>query len=143
MEDKITKFKRIFANIPEKIRKENIIVVIDNKPYTWDTAMIEIESNSNLGKKIIKQFEKIKNIVIKENKKTYDKEIKELILWNLETSMPKHLKLSLGIKGTFSKEELKKHIQQEDEIGLAFVKIQFNFIKALINGEFSKVLTEE
>ena len=60
MEDKISKFKRIFANIPEKIRGEDVIVVIDNKPYTWNTAMIEIKNNSKLGKKIIEKLEKLK-----------------------------------------------------------------------------------
>lgn len=76
-------------------------------------------------------------------KKKLEKGIKELVLWRLETSVPKHLKLSIGGKGTFGKEELKKHIEQEDEIGLAFVDIQLNFIKGLTSGKFSKVLTEE
>lgn len=51
---------RIFANIPEKIRKEDIIIVIDNKPYTWNATMIEIKNNSELGKKIIEKLEKLK-----------------------------------------------------------------------------------
>lgn len=72
-----------------------------------------------------------------------DKEIKELVLWRLETSMPTYFKLSMGTKGTFTKEELKKHIQQGDEIGLAFVNMQLNFIKALTTGKFSKTLAEE
>lgn len=57
MEDKKTKFIRIFANIPEKIRGEDVIVVIKDKPYTWNTAMIEIKNDSGLGKRIIKKLE--------------------------------------------------------------------------------------
>lgn len=59
MEDKRAKFMRIFANIPEKIRGEDIIVVIDDKPFTWNAAMIEVKNNSILGKKIIKKLEKL------------------------------------------------------------------------------------
>ena len=70
----------------------------------------------------------------KEKKKKLAKEIKELVLWRLETSVPKHFKLSMGAKGTLSKEELKKHIEKEDEIGLAFVNMELNFIKSLISG---------
>ena len=75
-------------------------------------------------------------------KKKLDKEIKKLVLWRLEASVPEYFKLSVGGKGTFSKEELKKHVEQEDEIGLAFVEIQLNFIKSLTSGKFSKVLAE-
>lgn len=76
------------------------------------------------------------------NKKKLGKEVKELVLWRLNTHVPKHFKLSVGGKGTFSKEELKEHIEKEDEIGLAFVNIQMNFIKALTSGKFSKMLAE-
>lgn len=62
MEDKKAKFIRIFANIPEKIRGEDIIVVIDNMPYTWNAAAIEIKNDSELGKKIIKKLEQMKII---------------------------------------------------------------------------------
>jgi len=62
MEDKRARFMRIFANIPEKIRGEDIIAVIDDRPYTWNTAMIEVKNNSELGKKIIKKLEKLKII---------------------------------------------------------------------------------
>jgi hypothetical protein len=53
MDEKRSKFMRIFANIPERIR-EDIVVVIDKRPYTWNTAFIEIRDNTLLGKKILK-----------------------------------------------------------------------------------------
>jgi hypothetical protein len=56
MEDKRAKFLRTFANIPERLR-EDILVVIDKKPYTWNTAYIEINNNTLLGQKIIKSLE--------------------------------------------------------------------------------------
>ncbi len=56
MGDKRATFMRIFANIPDKIRGEDIIVVVDGKPFTWNTAMIEVKNDSELGKKIIKKL---------------------------------------------------------------------------------------
>jgi hypothetical protein len=62
MVDKKAKFMRIFANIPEKVRGEDIIAVIEDRPYTWNTAMIEIKNDSELGKKILKMIEKLEII---------------------------------------------------------------------------------
>ncbi|HIH39131.1 TPA: hypothetical protein HA219_00175 [Candidatus Woesearchaeota archaeon] len=59
MIDKKDKYLRIFANIPEKIRAEDVIAVIDDKPFTWNTATIEIKNDSELGKKILIQLEKL------------------------------------------------------------------------------------
>ena len=60
-EDKRAKFLKIYADVPEGLRKD-IIVVIEKKPYTWNTAFIEIEENTILGKKILKVLEDIKII---------------------------------------------------------------------------------
>jgi nitrogen fixation protein len=59
MVDKKAKFIGIFANIPEKIREEDIIVVVDNKPFTWNSAVIEVKNDSEIGKKILKNLEKM------------------------------------------------------------------------------------
>ena len=68
-------------------------------------------------------------------------ELKKIVLWRLET-IPPNFKLSIGNEGTFTKEELKQHVQKEDQIGVAFAKMQLNFMKALASGEFSKMLAE-
>ena len=59
MVDKKAKFIRMFANIPEKIREEDIIVVVDDKPFTWNSAVIEVKNDSETGKKILKNLEKM------------------------------------------------------------------------------------
>lgn len=59
MEDKKDKFLRVFANVPEKIRGEDVIAVVDDKPFTWNAAMIEVKNGSELGKKILKLLEKV------------------------------------------------------------------------------------
>lgn len=59
MENKREKFLRIFANIPEKIRGEDVIAVVDDKPFTWNNAMIEIKNNTELGRKILEVLEEV------------------------------------------------------------------------------------
>ena len=59
MESKRDNFLRIFANIPEKIRSEDIIAVVNDMPYTWNAAAIEVKNETALGKKILKELEKV------------------------------------------------------------------------------------
>jgi hypothetical protein len=68
-------------------------------------------------------------------------ELKKIVLWRLET-IPPNFKLSVGNEGTFTKEELKQHIEKEDDIGVLFAKMQLNFMRALASGQFSKTLAE-
>jgi hypothetical protein len=71
-----------------------------------------------------------------------DKDIKELVLWRLETSIPANCKLSIGGTGAYTKHELREHVEAEDEIGRSFVDMQLKFIRAVASGEFSKALAE-
>lgn len=48
--DERAKFLRIYANLPEELR-EDILVVVEKKPYTWNSAYLEINDNTNLGEK--------------------------------------------------------------------------------------------
>lgn len=59
MQDKKEKFIRVFANVPDKIRGEDVIAVVDDKPFTWNNAMIEIKNDTELGKKILIVLEKL------------------------------------------------------------------------------------
>ncbi len=72
-----------------------------------------------------------------------DPEIKKLILWRIETSVPKHFKLCMGGKGTFTKVELKEHVEKEDEIGHDVINMELKFIRALSSGEFTRALAEQ
>ena len=57
-EDKRAKFLRIYANIPEEL-KSDILVVVDKKPYTWNVCYLEVKDKTNLGQKILKALEGI------------------------------------------------------------------------------------
>lgn len=58
MADNTAKFLRIYANVPDKLRND-IIAVEDKRPYTWNTAYLEVKDNTNLGRKILKTLEEI------------------------------------------------------------------------------------
>ncbi len=54
MED-YSRFQKIYANLPEKLRN-GIVAVVDGKPYTWNAVYIEIVNNSKLGQIIYKKL---------------------------------------------------------------------------------------
>ncbi len=54
-------FFRVYYNIPINTRKE-LIVIIDDKPITWDIAYKEIKNESSLGYKIFNELVKLKFI---------------------------------------------------------------------------------
>lgn len=49
-----SKFLKAFANLPEKVKSEEVIAVVDEKPYTWVAAAIEIKGDSATGKRILR-----------------------------------------------------------------------------------------
>lgn len=69
-------------------------------------------------------------------------ELKKLVLWKLDTELPPNFKLSIGNKGTFTKEELKKNIEEESEIGRLYVKMELSFMKDLISGKVTETLAK-
>lgn len=50
-----SRFQKIYANLPEKIRKE-IVVLVDDRPYTWNSSYIEIVNDTTLGKRIFNKL---------------------------------------------------------------------------------------
>ena len=56
LEKERIKFKKIFSNLPEKIRNEDIILVINKKPYTWNAVFLEINNNTLIGIEMIKKL---------------------------------------------------------------------------------------
>ena len=53
--DDYSRFLKIYANLPAKLR-EGIIAVVDDEPYTWNSSYLEIVANTDLGKKIYQQL---------------------------------------------------------------------------------------
>lgn len=60
MED-FSRFQRIYANLPEKIRN-GIVVVVDEKPYSWNAVYVELINNTTLGRKMYEKLLKMEII---------------------------------------------------------------------------------
>lgn len=56
------KFLKIYSNLPIKIREEIILVLDECGPITWNVAFLEINNETELGKKIIKKLSDLKII---------------------------------------------------------------------------------
>jgi len=59
MENKREKFLLVYANVPEGLRKD-IIVIVDGKTYNWNSAYFEVKEKTNLGEKILKALGELK-----------------------------------------------------------------------------------
>ena len=52
------RFLKIYSNLPLGVRNE-IIVVLDDKPLTWDVAYIEVINETPKSKIILEKLEKL------------------------------------------------------------------------------------
>lgn len=52
------RFLKDYASVPEKLREE-IIAIVDDKTYSWNSAYVEVTGKTELGDKIIKRLEEI------------------------------------------------------------------------------------
>ena len=57
--DKRAQFFKVYANLPQASREE-IVAVIGNEPYTWQSARLEVEQDTSIGKEILEQLYKLK-----------------------------------------------------------------------------------
>jgi len=62
MQDKRIKFLKVYANLPKTAREE-IVVVVDDEPYTWQSAKLEVEQKTLLGDKILEILTKLKILI--------------------------------------------------------------------------------
>ncbi len=69
-----------------------------------------------------------------------NKEVKRVVLARIDAQFPSNYRLAIGSFGTFSKQEIMEHINKEDEVGKQIVASHLLFLKALINGQFTKAI---
>jgi len=55
------KFLKSYSNLLEKVREE-IIVVVEDKTFTWNSAYFEVKNNTETGEKILHALEELKII---------------------------------------------------------------------------------
>lgn len=53
--DQKAKFLKAYANVPDRLR-DDIIVIVEAKTYSWNTAYFEIKNSTKLSEKLIKQM---------------------------------------------------------------------------------------
>lgn len=63
-----------------------------------------------------------------------DEELKRLVIERLKTSSDE-LNVVIGNTGNFTRDELIKNIEAENEIGKEIVESEFEFIKAMVEGK--------
>lgn len=68
-----------------------------------------------------------------------DKLTKELVIARLE-EMPETHEISVGGKGSFTKNQLIAEVKRDSEVGKTIVKIHLNFLRSFKKGEFYREL---
>ncbi len=61
MENLRENFLKVYANIPLGLR-DDIVLVIDDKPLTWNVAYLEVKEDTDFSKKILKELKDLKLI---------------------------------------------------------------------------------
>lgn len=56
--DNRTLFLKIYANLPLGMRDE-IVVVVDNEPMTWNAVRLEVEQDTKKGQQALEILEKL------------------------------------------------------------------------------------
>ena len=52
------RFLKIYSDMPLNLR-DDIILVFEGKPITWNVAYLEIKNNTNLAQKILKELKEL------------------------------------------------------------------------------------
>ncbi len=55
------KFLSLYANLPLPLRDE-IVLVVDNKPISWNVAYLEVDANTPLSQEILSTLENLQII---------------------------------------------------------------------------------
>lgn len=51
-------FLKVYANMPLSLR-DDIILVFESKPITWNVAYLEVKANTDIGAKILKELKEL------------------------------------------------------------------------------------
>ena len=64
-----------------------------------------------------------------------EQEIKDLVIARLKT-LPEDKNISIGGDGEFTREELIRHVAENDAIGKKMIEIEMDFLRSLKEGIF-------
>ncbi|MBK8483869.1 MAG: hypothetical protein IPL31_05865 [Saprospiraceae bacterium] len=57
--DRTAQFLKTYANLPQASREE-VVVVINGEPYSWQSAKLEIDHDTPIGKDILERLVNLK-----------------------------------------------------------------------------------
>lgn len=69
---------------------------------------------------------------------------KQLVLERLLAANPR-LKLAISVNGvmnTYTRQDIRKHVEQLDEVGRKYIDQQMNFLKSMASGEIHALLAD-
>ena len=56
-----SRFQKVYANVPDKLR-DGIVVVVNEKPYSWNAVYVELLNNTKLGQEMYDKLIKMEII---------------------------------------------------------------------------------
>lgn len=65
--------------------------------------------------------------------KTTQEQLKELVVARLQV-LPPDASISIGSEGNFTRDELIKHVKNNDELGMKITEIELEYLRALKEG---------
>jgi len=54
-------FLKAFASVPSSLR-EQIILAVDGKPFTWDSIFVEVKEGTGRSKRMLEELKKLEII---------------------------------------------------------------------------------
>ncbi len=69
-------------------------------------------------------------------------DLKKILIERFER-LPSNYRISVGSKGTFTKDQVIQSVEEETPLGTKFMKMELEFLRALSRGEFTEILRSQ
>jgi len=117
-------FYEIYQRLPPA-EKNQVAVVVDGKPLTWNDIYVELSRGTELGRKALRIIEQMHFSPITEQQwKIVEERLKK---------MPEGMRIAfLGVSEPLDKKKALQHIKARDSIGEEIAKIQLEYYKYLL-----------
>lgn len=120
-------FLSTYSNVPKAVRGE-VIVVIDDTPYSWDAAYQEVKNETDLGEKILDKLDTL------DPDTDVTEEKRELVVHGLR-NLPGDVQLHTGTGEKMDKHDLIEHVKAQDQVGQDYVKTQLEYLQYMKKGK--------
>ena len=117
-------FLEIYQRLPP-LEREQIAIVVDGKPLTWNQVYQEYIRKTALGIKAVKLIEQMHfSPITEEQWKIVEERLKR---------MPENIVIGiLGVSEPLTKEKALQHVKARDSIGEEIARIQLEYYKYLL-----------